>query len=126
MTLSLFLLLPSILLITAAPVGAIDPSELEGTRWRVVVTGEDYSGTEVYDVQLHGEGRLYTFDSADQTKENDAWRIEGEQVVILLNDEFAVYTGKILPNGKIKGRGRNVRGVSWEWSATQVLSSAPE
>ena len=124
-----YLLLPFVLLLSTARVSAFELSELEGTKWRVVVSGKEYlksGATETYDIALRAEGRLTTSDPVDKTPDNDTWRVNGKELIFSLNDGFSVYRGRLRASGQIEGDAKNVKGVRWRWSATRVMSSISE
>ena len=121
-----YVLSPLVLLLSAVRLSGFDLSELEGTKWRVVVSGEEYlksGATETYEIVFLAAGRLTTIDPMDRTPDNDTWRLKGEEVIFSLNDGFSVYRGKLHDGGQIEGHGKNVKGMTWRWSATRVSSS---
>jgi hypothetical protein len=116
------LLLPFVLLLLAARLTALDLSEIEGTRWKLTSTGEQYKGTKVHDIAFRAAGRLISFNPADKTPNNDTWRTNGEELVVSFNDGFAIYRGQLGADGRLSGTGTNEKGETWQWSATRVFT----
>ncbi|HLB64108.1 MAG TPA: hypothetical protein VJJ46_04655 [Anaerolineales bacterium] len=92
--------------------------DLTGTRWFIYYyeSGGDYYE---YELVFHSGGRLENSHPNESTPDNDAWVQTGDTVILLFNDSYATYEGRI--NGEtISGTAVNIRGAVWSWDAYRL------
>ncbi|MEG1734776.1 MAG: hypothetical protein RR283_07010 [Comamonas sp.] len=106
--------------VSRAPTSVRPPAEaaagklFEGSRWALNYNAGE--GERMYDVQLHGGGRMINTDPNDRTHDNDRWEAKGKYLILRFNDSYAVYLGTLQSDGSLKGQASNVVGDSWPWT----------
>lgn len=90
---------------------------LEGTVW----VGEDVCGAQTFRFEPDGVF-AYTYrrngDGPWQTFRNGTWRQVGSRLYFETNGKYAEREGRV-QGDRISGRGWNVQGRTWRWSAVR-------
>jgi len=89
---------------------------LASTYWRY--TDDDLS----YEILLKSDGHIYSYHPSDATPENDFWKQRGKKITLMMNDNYAVYKGKLINDSTMIGQGRS-KGFQWKWSAKFVTKN---
>lgn len=91
-------------------------SSVASTYWRY--TDEDLS----YEVLFKPDGHIYSYHPSDASPENDFWKQRGKKIKMTMNDSYATYTGKLVNDSTIVGKGRS-KGFKWKWEAKFVAKN---
>ncbi len=86
---------------------------LVGSKWSVI----NWDGnTDQFDIIFRSGSVLEVNLVADVTPDNDSWTLSGNQVKLMINDEYVTLTGEM--EGKvIEGTAESKSGNSWKWKA---------
>jgi hypothetical protein len=101
---------------TLTPLLLPSSNDLIGTRWLIIYNDSVVGHLEYYLI-FHENGRLESTYTNDTTPNNDTWEMKGEQIILSINDGYAIYTGKFTDNDTIIGTAENIKGISWDWIA---------
>ncbi len=103
-----------------APNGIAEFKSLAGSRWHLVCDEPRY-GQREFDLIFRKAGRLSNTHPNDSTPDNDAWEMNGRNVVLKFNNAYATYRGELTDDGNgMAGTATNVIGEKWEWSARRL------
>lgn len=89
---------------------------LASSYWRY--TDEDLS----YEIFFKPNGHLYSYHPNDSSPENDYWKQRGKKITLRMNDNYAVYKGKLIQDSIMIGNGSS-KGYKWKWSAKFVTKN---
>lgn len=100
-------------LLAPLPQGPVSRS-LVGTTWKITtdINGHISHST----VRLDPEGRAHTLDADVDSGATSAWEQSADELLLTLNDRFAVYRGRLDGEG-LSGTGGNINGSTWSWTA---------
>jgi hypothetical protein len=92
--------------------GSASALSVADTTWE----GKDSDG-DLFVYEFKKGGDLYYRTSTGYWK-NGTWRQEGRSIYFETNRGYAQYEGTV-EGEKLEGRGRNVKGLRWHWTATR-------
>lgn len=91
-------------------------TSVASTYWRY--TDDDLS----YEVLFKPDGHIYSYHPSDASPENDFWKQKGKKITMTMNDNYAVYKGKLINDSTIIGKGSS-KGFKWKWGAKFVVKN---
>ena len=89
---------------------------ISSTYWRY--TDEDLS----YEFLLKSDGHIYSYHPNDASPENDFWKQHGKKIVLNMNDNYAIYKGKLINDSTMVGKAHS-KGFHWIWTAKFVTNN---
>jgi hypothetical protein len=89
-------------------------ASLAGSKWHY--TDKQWQ----YDIEFADNGVLHCKKPNDKTPDNDSWEQDRETVRFYYNNKFSQYQGVLSGRNLMSGTAKNIRGNTWEWSATRV------
>ena len=84
--------------------------------WRY--TDDDLS----YEFLFKPDGHIYSYHPNDASPENDFWKQRGKKITLTMNDDYAVYQGKLINDSTLVGKASS-KGFRWKWSAKFVAKN---
>ena len=94
-------------------------NDLIDSEWmiRYKIKGE---GRYNYKVTFQKHGDFKNGHPPDNSKTNDTWKLEGDTIVMSINDGYATYKGTFVSKHKMKGSTSNTVNHHWKWKAVRV------
>lgn len=103
---------------SAPPPSPTSLPDLTGTHWFIYYT-EPGGAYYEYELRFQPNGRLENSHPNESTPDNDTWAQSGDLVILLFNDSYATYTGR-LDGDTMTGTAVNITGADWAWDAYRL------